>query len=206
MSRLFSRLENMGHDHDEGAPSAPPEEPGRQADAHGRAAAPAFSGARNDVPPPTANAKPPLVPGYAIASALAMSLPPRPIAAKPVWPARIWLASLLFLVGLSLLILALPERLLPLAVQQVPAPSARPSMDEEAEAPAAVAPAASHPAAARAASPTAPSASAIVVPVPAAPVPRADTRSTAAAPPRRDDGAACTDAMLAMNLCSKSSP
>jgi hypothetical protein len=210
MSRLFSRLENMGHDHDEGAPSAPPEEPGRQADTHELAAAPAFPGARSDIPLPAATARPPtmppLVPGYAIASALAMSLPSRPIAARPVWPTKIWLASLLLLLGLSLLILALPERLLPLAAQQAPAPSARPSTDGEPEAPASVAPAAAPPAAARPASPTVPSASAIVVPVPAAPAPRAETPSTAAAPPRRDEGAACSDAMLAMNLCSKSSP
>jgi hypothetical protein len=219
MSRLFSRLENMGHDHDEDAPSASPDEQGRQADAHDRHPAPGSSdfpgsstthGAGSGMPAFTATAKattiPPLVPGYSISSSLAMPRPSLPIAARPGWPVRIWLVSLLLLIGLSLLILAMPDRLLPLALRQQAIPTERAPAAASAITPAAPAPAA----AAKPESPAAPSASTIILPLPAAPASRAETHSAAAAPsptaPRAADGAACSDAMLAMNLCSKSSP
>ena len=89
MSRLFSRLENMGHDHDEGAPSAPPDEHGRQGDAHDRSVTPGSSGssdlqtvqgAGSDIAAFTAAGRPPtirpLTPGYSILSSLAV--PPQP--------------------------------------------------------------------------------------------------------------------------------
>jgi hypothetical protein len=214
MSRLFSRLENMGHDHDEGAPSAPPDEQGRQTDAHDRYPAPGSSGnpgsqtvhgAGSDIPAFTATVSPPsirtLVPGYSISSSLAMPPQRLPVAARPVWPVRIWLVSLLLLIGLSLLILAMPDRLLPLALQQQTTPPERAPAATSAAAPAA---------ADRPESPAAPSASTTITSLPATRTPRAETHSAAAAPspaaPRPADGAACSNAMLAMNLCSKSSP
>jgi hypothetical protein len=216
MSRLFSRLENMGHDHDEGAPSAPPDEQGRQADAHdrypvpGSSGAPAMHGAGSVMPAFAATVKaptiPPLVPGYSISSSLAMPRSPLPVAARPVWPVRIWLVSLLLLIGLSLLVLAMPDRLLSLALQQQPTPPERAPAAAPAATPAVPAPAT----AAKPERPAAPPASAIITPLPAVRAPRAETDSGAAAPapaaPRPAGGAACSDAMLAMNLCRKSSP
>ena len=216
MSRLFSRLENMGPDHDEDAPSASPDEQGRQADAHDRSAAsgfpdvtgsPATHGAGNDSPASSATAKTPairpLMPGYSISSSLAVPRPSLPVVARPIWPVRIWLVSLLLLIGLSLLILAMPDRLLPLALRQQAIPP------ERAPAAPVITPAVPAPAA-KPESPAAPSASTIINRLPAAPAPRAETHSAAAARSpaalRPADGAACSDAMLAMNLCSKSSP
>lgn len=214
MSRLFSRLETMGHDHDEGAPSAPPDEQGRQADAHDHSAvpdSPAMHGAGSGILAFTAPVRAPtirpLVPGYSISSSLAMPRPALPVAARAVWPVRIWLVSLLLLIGLSLLILAIPDRLASLAPQQQPTPQERAPATAPATSPAAPAPAPA--VAAKLESPAAPSASAIVTLLPA---PRAETHSGAVAPvpvpaaPRPVDGAACSDAMLAMNFCSKSSP
>src|SRR5512141_863049 len=124
MSRLFSRLENIGQDQNEGTP---PAESARQADAHADAAFPAGFG---DTPItgatlPNPAGMPPPVPGYSIPSSLARSpLPPAAVIARPAWTVRLWLASLLLLIGLSLLLLALPERLLPTAPQQRPAGAA----------------------------------------------------------------------------------
>ena len=219
MSRLFSQLENMGHDRDEDAPSASPDEQGRQADAHDRSAASGFPdvtgsptthGAGSDSPASTATAKTPairpLVPGYSISSSLAMPRSGLPVAVRPIWPVRVWLVSLLLLIGLSLLILAMPDRLPPLALRQQAIPPERAPAAAPAITPAVPAPAA----ASKPESPAAPSASTIINRLPAAPAPRAETHSAAAAPspaaPRPADGAACSDAMLAMNLCSKSSP
>lgn len=225
MSRLFSRLENMGQDQNDGALPDPPPGADRQENAHGDAPAPAPAETWRDTHAAAVSAElptmRPLVPGYAISSSLSSSLgmaaPPVQVVARPVWPVRLWLLSLLLVPGLSLLVLAMPERLLPLATQ------ARTSATAVPDAPI-LAPAAPKPAAVarpdRAPAPSA-AASAIVTPtptpLPATSAPRAEPRSriTAAVPapaiipatplhPAADP--ACSEAMLAMNLCSKSSP
>jgi hypothetical protein len=212
MSRLFTRLEKMDQDHGEGTQPVPPAEPGYQADVNGAAFAhatfPSSVGGDNAALAPTAAAMPPLVPGYAISSSLAMPALPGPVATRPVWPVRIWLVSLLLLVGLALLILAVPERLLPLSRQQRPA---LPERVQEVTTPSVRAPSAAPTATVLPPRPTVPSASTVAIPIPTPRASRAETRSRAAAPvpatpvaPPED--AACSAAMLAMNLCSKSSP
>ena len=164
-----------------------------------------------------APAMPPLVPGYAISTSLSLAALPPPVVPEPrqAWAVKLWLASLLLLIGLSLLVLAVPERLLPGVVQQpqktrqaapavpasrppLPLPPLRPQVRPRRRA------------------------SAIVTAVPALPpasAPRAEPRSRAAPTPTptpaapvapaslpSGGGAACSEAMLAMNLCSKSSP
>lgn len=204
MSRLFSRLEDIGHDQTD---TVPPAESALKADTHADAASlvPSDDDTRTpDAGMPGQPAMAPLVPGYAIPSRLAVSPQLRPVAARPVWPVRLWLASLLLLIGLSLLMLALPEHLLPLAVQQRPA-GAAPDV-----------PAVSRPDATPARPAATPPASAVtgmVRPVPTAPAPRAEPRTTrpvatpaAPAPSQPNGSPACSEAMLAMSLCSKSSP
>jgi hypothetical protein len=199
MSRLFSRQENTGQDQHEGAPTGAQ---GRQNDAPAYGA---YAYASNS----TAAGKPAmasLVPGYAISSSLAMSALPERVLSRPVWPVRFWFASLLLLVGSSLLTLALPERPLPPAA---PPAQAGAATDKEAAAVPNPAPA---PAAAPADEPAVPPASATVSKVPAAPAPRspaATAAPAAIAPPAPAVPAgsgACSEAMLAMNLCRKSSP
>lgn len=215
MSRLFSRLENRGQDE---AGLASPAGPAPLPDAHPDADVPAEAGSGDAAPAPAAAnspVMPPLVPGYAISTSLSPpALPPPPVpGTRPAWPVSLWLASLLLLIGLSLLVLAVPERLLPAAGQPQKTPQAAPAVPVE--------PSAGSPSAAAAGSPAAPPSSAIVNAVPALPpasAPRAEPRSRAATPtpapsapaapaPLPSGGsAACSEAMLAMNLCSKSSP
>lgn len=217
MSRLFSRLENMGQDQNDSASPDPPPRADRRENAQDDAPASAETGSGTHATAVSAElpSMRPLVPGYAISSSLGMAAPPAPVVARPVWPVRLWLLSLLLLPGLSLSILAVPERLLPLATQARTSASAVP--DARVLAPAAATPAVdARPD--RAPAPSA-AASAIVTPtpVPAPSAPRAEPRSriTAAVPapviipaaplhPAAD--AACSEAMLAMNLCSKPSP
>ena len=207
-SRLDSRLENRGQEQNEGAP---PAESAWQADKGADPTVPAPSDSAGDTRTPKAATPagspgmPPLVPGYTISSSLASS-PREPAArpARPVWPVRLWLASLLLLIGLSLLMLAMPERLLPLEAQQRPA----------SPAPDASAASTPDPATARQAPlPPENAVATVVPPVPAARPPRAEPRIShpaptpaPPAPSRSGSSTACSDAMLAMNLCSKSSP
>ena len=194
MSRLFSRLENKEHAHIEGAPPA---------GTHADAAVPAPDARGADMPAAAgyrSPAMPSLLPAYATGAGPGMP-PAGPAVARPVWPVRLWLASLLFLAGLSLLILVLPERLLPLAAQHPPSDST----SRPAAAPAL------KPAAAIVRNPAAPSAGAVVTasPAPRAPrrePPRPTAASAPAAPLPSSGSSACSEAMLAMNLCSKSSP
>lgn len=235
MSRLFSRLENRGQDQSGSAPPAPSTEGDRPGPAPFDAGAPvpARPGSDADVHDATASAAPairPLVPGYAIATSLGIAAPSAPVVSRPVWPVWFWLLSLLLLLAFSLLVLMLPERLLPLSWQTPPA------------APAAVAPVTTapplppptpraEPRAGRAstAPATAPAEPVAVPPGPAAPVtagPAAVARSgspSAPAPasraaeapaaaivppavPEATGNAACSEAMRAMNLCSTSPP
>lgn len=215
MSRLFSRLENRGQDE---AGLAPPAGPALVPGAHPAAEVPAEAGSGSAAPSPAAANSPdmpPLVPGYAISTSLSLpALPPPPVpGTRPAWAVRLWLASLLLLIGLSVLVLAMPERLLPGAVQR--------TQNTQQAAPAVPAAASdAPPSAAAAGSPAPPPASAIVTVVPRLPstsAPRAEPRSRTAPPappaaagalaPLPSGGsAACSEAMLAMNLCSKSSP
>ena len=234
MSRLFSRLENRGQDPDDGTLPASRSEADRPDNAKVDASAFASTWPGSDI---HANALPgqlpamqPLVPGYAISANPGMAVLSTPFVARPVWPVWLWLASLLLLLGLSLLILALPERLLPLPKQ----PPAAVSPPMVAPAPAAVvvpaATPAGKPAAAAAIAPspasvartggasiTSTAASAIATPARMPEPPRAGPRTSPAvpapaaavapvAPPGPSGDAACSEAMLAMNLCSKSSP
>ena len=219
MSRLFSRLENKGQDPDDGTSPAYRSEADRPehagVDAGVFVSTSSGSDLRANALPGQLPAMQPLVPGYAIASSPGMAVPSTPVVTRPIWPVWLWLASLLFLLGLSLLILALPERLLPLTTQ----PPAAVALPTAAPAPAAIAvpvpaPAPGPASVARTggASMTSPAASALPTPVrtaeplssPAVPAPAAAVAPVAPAGPSGD--AACSEAMLAMNLCSKSSP
>lgn len=230
MSRLFSRLETMGQEPSEIPSPAFPAGADRQDPPHATVAA-AIS-APGDAGPPAMR---PLVPGYAISSSIAMpqSGPAQP---RPAWPVRLWFASLLILVGASLAILAMPERLLPLAARPAPA-ATEPTPAAASAAPASTAPASAVPVAAvptPAPAPTVRKIPAPAEPLAAAPAPRAPARAAPAAaaaaaserptppvarnvvaapaaaalavPPPPAENAACSEAMRAMNLCSKSSP
>ena len=120
MSRLFSQLENIGHDRTEVERPAADQE----AAATGVPPASAQAGPQNQSaapPPPTkAPARPDYsaastvhsqIPGYAIASQLALGSRPLPPAAAPraTWPVRLWLLSLLALIALSLAMLLSPR-------------------------------------------------------------------------------------------------
>lgn len=213
MSRLFSRLENIGQGRSDDAPSPAHPAPDPQPET---AAPPASFVQAGAVPLPSgAPTIPQLVPAYSISANLSMA-PPAPVAStRPDWGVRLWLFSLLLLIALALLMLALPERMYPISLQRQTPVDAQPStapiasVPEPAPAPA---PAASIPA-----SPPA------VQPVPAEPAPapaptpraaRPEPRTTAppvfrapARPASPGSGAAaCSDAMLALNLCSPSSP
>ncbi|MDB5759972.1 MAG: hypothetical protein JWM30_3261 [Burkholderia sp.] len=224
MSRLFSRLENMGQDQAEGAqPDGPRPWPG---DMPAGAAGPAPVEFGSTSPGSTPGDTPPIslpVPGYSILSSLsrpalpeisvAIPAPPVVAASRPLWPTRAWLASLLLLVGLSLLVLAMPERPRPLKVQQAPT-AVGASVNAVPAVPAASA------TAVHADRPALPSASPVVnavpaarrprtpvaaaVPSPSTPIATAPTAPAATAPSA--GSAACSEAMLAMNLCSKPSP
>ena len=211
MSRLFSRLEKKEHEPDEGMP---PATAGWRAETPVDAATPAAFGHGSDSPLPDEErppATPPVLPGYTISSSLSglhHSAPPHNAAARPVWPVRVWLASLLLLTGLSLVILALPGRLLPFAAEQAPA-SAAPAAAPSPASPSAAAPSAGAPAAGT--NPPVPPASQVVTATPATRAPRTEPRGPAAAgrkpaPSKSSASPACSEAMLAMNLCSDSSP
>ena len=211
MSRLFSRLENKGQDPDDGTSPAYRSEADRPehagVDAGVFVSTSSGSDLRANALPGQLPAMQPLVPGYAIASSPGMAVPSTPVVTRPIWPVWLWLASLLFLLGLSLLILALPERLLPLTTQ----PPAAVALPTAAPAPA-IAPVPTSVARAGGASMTSPAANALPTPVrtaeplssPAVPAPAAAVAPVAPAGP--SGNAACSEAMLAMNLCSKSSP
>lgn len=217
----------MGQDQNDGAPPEIPREAHQQAaqrtDAEVDAGTADHASAKSerDMHATAMPAEPPmerpLVPGYAIASSLGIAAPPTvQVKARPVWTVRLWLLSLLLMLGLSTLILAMPQRLLPLTVQGMPAqpaPVAPTIVTPDA-------PAASRPAAvARPDSLSVPSPAtmAIVTTVPVPDVPRGEPRNrnadaapaaaaTLAAPSSPVADAACSAAMLAMNLCNKTSP
>ena len=188
MSRLFTRLENIGQESNDKETEPLP-------DAQEAARSQAEANQPDPSVPSAVPAPPPLVPGYVGApSHAAASLPE----ARPVWTVRLWFASLLLLVALSLAVLLMPR-------QQLAAPQ-RPAAVVQ-DLPAAVAPASQKPAAVVAPAPSAAAApasrpTARTEAVPEAPRPAAPGRATAPAA----STASCTEAMLALNLCATPSP
>lgn len=215
MSRLFSRLENIGQGRSDDAPSPGHPAPDPQPET---AALPASFIQAGAVPLPAgAPTVPQLVQPYSISANLSMAPPSPGASTRPDWGVRLWLCSLMLLIAVALLMLALPERMYPTFLQR----------HAPADAPSSAAPVASvaEPAPAQAPAPAAsiPVSPPVVQPVPAEPAPapvptpraaRPEPRTTAppvvrapARPASPGSGAAaCSDAMLALNLCSPSSP
>lgn len=227
MSRLFSQLENIGHDRTDVERPAAQEQAGT-ADV---APAPAQAGQQNlsAAPPPLtespaqSNFRPASatvrsqMPGYAIASQLALSDRPQPPAppSRATWPVRLWFLSLLALIGLSLAMLLWPRDDTTVAQHPAPRPAAtapEPTGDDALLPPPAVpaAPSASATAGATAQTKAAPAAAPVARPADQ-PVarrqpsqPSTDQPATPARAPAGDAG--CSAAMAAMNLCSASPP
>lgn len=213
MSRLFSHLENIGHDRTDaertGVPpevgaAAPPLPATEQGPQPSSASPEAYSQApaRPDYRPASTVQSP--LPGYAIASQLALSSAPQlhPPPSRPTWSVRLWFFALLALIGLSLAMLLLPredgtaaQRSEPRASDitleppddvkpspsSVRAEAAAGAMNETADAPGP-----------RSEVQRPPSPPAVAAPVPPARAPAGD--------------AGCSAAMAAMNLCSPSHP
>jgi len=234
MSRLFSQLENIGHDRTDverpaaheavgTAGAAPPATPARP---QGPSAAPLpAAGAPlrpNYSPPSTA---PSQIPGYAIASQLSLSS--RPVApaapSRASWPVRLWFISLLALTGLSLAMLLSPRDDTTAAQRAAPRSAGvapEPTDDDAPSLPSPAPPApSSPPAKAQAAVESLPATAAASVAKPAEkpadkpvirrqlPQPSAPPADPPAAAPRAPaSDPACSAAMAAMNLCSASHP
>lgn len=199
MSRLFTRLENIGQEGSDKGPLSLPEARG--------AADPPVTPARADAgnsatPLPAVDAAPlpPLVPGYVGAPALPAT--PLPPATRPTWTVRLWFASVVSLIALSLFVLLMP--------QQAASPRKRPATAEQEQ------PKAAAPAPEAAAAAIAPSLPATVTPA-ARPIARTDVAPAPAPAPVRpatparvtppaSSAAPCTEAMLALNLCATPSP
>lgn len=226
MSRLFSQLENIGHDRTDVERPAAEEQSGTA----GVAPASTRAGPQNlsAMPPPLKEApakpnySPPStvrsqMPGYAIASQLALSARPQPPAppSRATWPVRLWFLSLLALIGLSLAMLLWPRDDTTVAQRPASRPAAtalEPTEDDALLPPPAlpVAPSASAKAGATAETKPTPAAAPVARPADQ-PVarrqssqPAADQPATAPRAPAGDAG--CSAAMAAMNLCSASQP
>lgn len=197
MSRLFTRLENIGQEGSDKEPLPLPE-------AQGRAEPPSTllrSDAANPATPlPAVEVEaapmPPLVPGYVGAPVL--SARPLPPATRPTWTVKLWLASLVSLIALSLFVLFVP--------QQSTSPRERPAaaVQDRPNAAATTAEAAT-----RAIAPSLPAA---ITPA-ARPVPRTDAAPAPVRPatpvqarPPTSSAVPCSEAMLALNLCATPSP
>jgi hypothetical protein len=205
MSRVFYGLEKTPQDRTENDPPL----------LHHLAESPAETAAQSATgiptgPLPATTAAPP-IPDYAISSRAgptskqpAHAVPTAPAA----WPVRVWFFSLLSLIGLALLTLALPAQHGLLSPRRLDSrPGARPQ--------AAASPPSST---ARATPPAAPSGAAPEAsPAPAAPAPaiQREPRPTRPAPSAHTmplpghvqrNTANCSEAMLAMNLCTTPSP
>lgn len=223
MSRLFSHLENIGHDRtDVERPAAQQEvrmEGGPLPSMETAPPHPPASPSPQDAARPnyrSVSATQSQIPGYAIASQLSLSSRPQLPAApsRPVWPVRLWFLSLLALIGLSLAMLLWPREDTPAVQRSLPSQSGivpEPSSDAGASSPQLPAVPAS-PAKAEAkvaagtesgATPSArPGAKPLAQREP--PPPAADKPASAPAAPAGDAG--CSAAMAAMNLCSASHP
>jgi len=230
MSRLFSQLENIGHDRtdvEKQAANQEAAEPGlpsasTQEGPHRMSAMPPPSATASDRPNASpASAVQPHLPGYAIASQLALPARPHSAAApsRATWPVRLWFLSLLALIGLSLAMLLSPRD----DTTATPRPASRaagmalgPGGDDEPSPSLPLSPALP------ALPPAPPEAEAAVgkKPAPAAtPIAKAAEKPTARQQPPRPTpeqpttaprapagDAGCSAAMAAMNLCSASHP
>jgi hypothetical protein len=226
MSRLFSQLENIGHDRTDVEKPAPD----REAATAGVPPAPTQAG-----PQDLSAAQPPLteaparpnhspastlqsqIPGYAIASQLALSSRPQaPVTpSRATWPVRLWFLSLLALIGISLAMLLSPRDDTASVQRQVPGPAAMaPELkedDEPLQPPGVPAPPSS-PAKAEASieKKSTPAAAPVARPADKPVARRQPSQPPAdqpAAAPRAPAGdAGCSAAMAAMNLCSASHP
>lgn len=227
MSRLFSQLENIGHDRtdverpaanqeaaDPGVPPASTQEGPQKLSAMPPPAA--IAPDRPNYSPSSAVQS--HIPGYAIASQLALSSRPQPAAApsRATWPVRLWFLSLLALIGLSLAMLLSPrddstavQRPPPGAVGMTLTPSGD---DEPLPSPLAVPPSPSSPVKAETAVEKRPTPAATPIAKAAEkptarqqpPRPPSEQPTTAPRAPAGDVG--CSAAMAAMNLCSASHP
>jgi hypothetical protein len=229
MSRLFSHLENIGHDRtDVERPAAEREASTAGAPPSPLETAPPPLPASPPPPPPplTQNAAKPdyrpassmqsQIPGYAIASQLSLSSRPQIPAApsRPNWPVRLWFLSLLALIGLSLAMLLSPRDDTSAAQRSLRTRSGmalEPSSDAETSPPPQFPAAPTVPAspvkaeakvAARTDTAPPPAAKPLARREPSPPV--AD--KPASAPPAPAGNASCSAAMAAMNLCSASHP
>ena len=227
MSRLFSQLENIGHDRTD------VEKPAANQEAADPGVPPAFTqeGPQklSAMPPPAAmapdrpnyspsSAVQSHIPGYAIASQLALSARPQPAAApsRATWPVRLWFLSLLALIGLSLAMLLSPRD--DTTAVQRPAPKAagmtlEPSGDDEPSPslplPPALPPSPPEAETAVEKRPTpaaTPIAKAAEKPTARQQPPRPPSEQPATAPRAPAGDAGCSAAMAAMNLCSASHP
>ena len=192
MSRLFTRLENIGQEgSDRESPSPPGAEPAPDSNAD---AGPAGTAVGTAVPVPM----PPLVPGYAGAPDVPLAAPAS--SARPAWTVKLWFSSLVLIVALSLAVLFMPRQQWlgthrPTGVVQSQPVTAAPEPARSAPAEAAFTPA---PPAAMAPAPQPPARTE------AEPAPARPAASRAAAPAA--NAASCTEAMLALNLCATPSP
>jgi hypothetical protein len=229
MSRLFSQLENIGHDRtdvekpapDQGAATAGVPPASTQAGPQDLSAAPpplTEAPTRPNYSP--ASTLQPQIPGYAIASQLALSSGPRPpvTPSRATWPVRLWFLSLLALIGISLAMLLSPRDDTASVQRPAPGPAAMaPELKEDDEplqppgVPASPAASSSSvKAEAGIEKKSVPAAAPVASPA-EKPVarrqpsrPPADQPATAPRPPAGDAG--CSAAMAAMNLCSASHP
>ena len=221
MSRLFSRLENTGQGRSDAMPLPEQSGPDLQPEGAAPLAGPTQAGAT----PLTSGASTmaPLVPRYSISAHLSTPLAAPMASKRPDWGVRLWLFSLLLLIALALLMLALPERLYPLSLQrqapEYPLPNAAPVARVQEPAPIPIpvpapGPAASRPASPPAALPTRAEPAPAPAPAPAPPTARAEPRTTPAPGVRAPvkpaspgiGAAACSEAMLALNLCTLPPP
>ena len=227
MSRLFSQLENIGHDRTDVEKPAPDQE----AATAGVPPASTQAGPQNlsAAPPPLTEAptRPdyspastlqPQIPGYAIASQLALSSRPQPAAApsRATWPVRLWFLSLLALIGLSLAMLLSPrddstavQRPPPGAVGMTLTPSGddEPSPSSIPAPPSPSAPMKAETAVEKTPTPAAtPIAKAAEKPTARQQPPRPPSEQPTTAPRAPAGDAGCSAAMAAMNLCSASHP
>jgi hypothetical protein len=229
MSRLFSQLENIGHDRtDVERPAA-----GQEVGTAGVPPASTEAGPQNlsGAPPPLTEAParpnyspastvPSQIPGYTIASQLALSSRAQPPAtpSRATWPVRLWLLSLLALIGLSLAMLLSPRDDNTAAQRPAPRPAGMALEPAEDDGPSLPPASPSSPAKAEATVETKPTTAAAPIARTAdKPVARrqpsqlsqpsqapADKPATAPRAPAGDAG--CSAAMAAMNLCSASHP
>ena len=222
MSRLFSQLENIGHDRTDVEKPAP--DP--QAATAGVPPASTQAGPQDlsAAPPPLteAPARPNYgpastlqsqIPGYAIASQLALPSRPQPPAtpSRATWPVRLWFLSLLALIGISLAMLLSPRDDTAPVQRQVPGPAAMaPELkDDEPLQPPGV-PASPVKAEANIEKKSTPAVAPVARPADKPVARRQPSQPPAdqpAAAPRAPAGdAGCSAAMAAMNLCSASHP